>query len=150
VREHIELFSSYYPNARPVADTITAAGLQGLERRPFDELSGGQKQRLMFALAICGRPDLLFLDEPTAGLDPDARRGLWRQVRGVVAEGAAVLLTTHYIEEAEALASRVLLLRRGVVVANGTPAELKSLASAGTLEDAFLALTKDEHKEVPA
>lgn len=148
VREHLELFSSYYPNPRALEDTVAVAGLRGLEHRFFGELSGGQKQRLLFALAICGRPDLLFLDEPTVGLDPESRRGLWRQVQSVVAEGAAVLLTTHYIEEVEVLASRVLFLRRGTVIADGTPEELKALASAGTLEDAFLALTKDNTTEV--
>jgi ABC-2 type transport system ATP-binding protein len=98
VREHIDLFSSYYPNPLPVAEVISAAGLQGLNKRPFGELSGGQKQRLLFALAICGNPDLLFLDEPTVGLDVEARRVLWDEMRRLVARGKTVLLTTHYLQ----------------------------------------------------
>src|SRR5215471_5353272 len=94
VREHVELFSSYYDHPLPVAETIAAAGLQGLERRLFGDLSGGQKQRVLFALAICGNPDLLFLDEPTVGLDVEARRTLWQHIRGFVARGGSVLLTT--------------------------------------------------------
>ncbi|MDQ2944688.1 MAG: ABC transporter ATP-binding protein, partial [Acidobacteriota bacterium] len=107
VREHIELFSSYYPAPRPLRDIVEAAGLAGLEKRPFGELSGGQRQRVLFALAICGNPDLLFLDEPTAGLDVEARRILWDHIREFVARGGSVLLTTHYLEEADALAHRI-------------------------------------------
>lgn len=141
VREHIELFSSYYPSPRSIEETVKVAGLAGLENRKYGELSGGQKQRLLFALAICGRPDLLFLDEPTAGLDPEARRAIWKQIRGVVSAGASVLLTTHYLEEAEALAHRVAILASGRIIAEGTPTEVKLQASRGSLEDAFLALT---------
>jgi ABC-2 type transport system ATP-binding protein len=92
VREHIELFSSYYRRPLPLAETIAAAGLGGLEKRLYGDLSGGQKQRLLFALAICGNPDLLFLDEPTVGLDVAARRTLWTHIRGFVARGGSVLL----------------------------------------------------------
>src|SRR5271170_2893944 len=87
VREHIDLFSSYYPHPLPMAEVIEMAGLQGIERRQFGELSGGQKQRVLFALALCGDPDLLFLDEPTVGLDVAARRVLWEQIRKLVARG---------------------------------------------------------------
>src|SRR5271170_3913557 len=104
VREHIDLFSSYYPRPLPMAEVVETAGLQGIERRQFGELSGGQKQRVLFALAICGDPDLLFLDEPTVGLDVAARRVLWEQIRKLVARGKTVLLTTHYLQEADALA----------------------------------------------
>ena len=121
VREHIHLFSSYYPNPMPIDDVIAAAGLQGLERRKFGELSGGQQKRVLFALAICGNPDLLVLDEPTVGLDVEARRALWKQIRAFIAGGKSVLLTTHYLAEAEALADRVVVIHHGNVVAEGTP-----------------------------
>ena len=136
VREHIDLFSSYYPNPLPMPDVIEAAGLQGLERRKYGQLSGGQQKRVLFALAICGNPDLLILDEPTVGLDVEARRAIWKQIRAFVARGKSVLLTTHYLAEAEALANRVVVIHRGVVVAEGTPQEIKG--NAATLEDAFI------------
>jgi ABC-2 type transport system ATP-binding protein len=130
VREHIDLFSSYYPSPLPMKDVIAAAGLGGLERRLFGELSGGQKQRVLFALAICGNPDLLFLDEPTVGLDAEARRTLWEHIRGFVAKGGSILLTTHYLEEADALADRIVVLNRGRIIAEGTAAQIKSRGSA--------------------
>jgi len=102
------------------------AGLQGIEGRQFGELSGGQKQRVLFALALCGDPDLLFLDEPTVGLDVEARRGFWDQIRRLVARGKTVLLTTHYLEEADALADRVVVINKGVIVAEGTPESIKA------------------------
>jgi ABC-2 type transport system ATP-binding protein len=129
VREHIDLFSSYYAAPLPLAETVRVAGLQGLEKRPFGELSGGQKQRLLFALAICGNPDLLVLDEPTVGLDVEARRFLWDEIRRVVARGKTVLLTTHYLQEADALADRIVVMNRGGITAEGTPAEIKACAS---------------------
>src|ERR1035437_10049049 len=129
VREHIELFSSYYEKPLPIAETIAAAGLEGLENRLFGALSGGQRQRVLFALAICGNPDMLILDEPTAGLDVDSRRGLWRHIRSFIARGGGVLLTTHYLEEADALADRIVVLNHGLVAAEGTPAEIKQRAS---------------------
>ena len=138
VREHIHLFSSYYPNPRPIDEVIEAAGLQGLEKRKFGELSGGQQKRVLFALALCGNPDLLVLDEPTVGLDVEARRALWKQIRAFVAGGRSVLLTTHYLAEAEALANRVVVIHKGVVMAQGTPQEIKG--DAATLEDAFIDL----------
>jgi ABC-2 type transport system ATP-binding protein len=129
VGEHIELFSSYYPDPLPLAETIGVAGLRGLERRPFGELSGGQKQRLLFALAICGNPDLLILDEPTVGLDLESRRGIWEEIRGFIARGRSVLLTTHYLQEADSLADRVVVIDRGRIIADGTPAEIKGRAA---------------------
>ena len=138
VREHIHLFSSYYPSPMPVEEAIAAAGLQGLERRKFGELSGGQQKRVLFAIGIAGNPDLLVLDEPTAGLDVEARRAMWKQIRAFIARGKSVLLTTHYLTEAEALADRVVVLHRGKVAAEGTPKEIKG--SAASLEDAFIEL----------
>jgi ABC-2 type transport system ATP-binding protein len=138
VREHIHLFSSYYPNPRPIDEVIEAAGLQGLEKRKFGQLSGGQQKRVLFALALCGNPDLLVLDEPTVGLDVEARRALWKQIRAFISGGRSVLLTTHYLAEAEALANRVVVIHKGVVMAQGTPQEIKG--DAATLEDAFIDL----------
>jgi ABC-2 type transport system ATP-binding protein len=130
VREHVALFSSYYPAPLPIAETLAAAGLEGLAERPYGKLSGGQKQRLLFALALCGDPDLLFLDEPTVGLDVASRRGLWERIRELVRRGRTVLLTTHYLEEAEALADRIVVLDRGRAIAEGTPAEIEARAGA--------------------
>ena len=126
VREHIDLFSSYYPKPLPVAETLRIAGLEALEKRRFGELSGGQRQRVLFGISICGDPDLLFLDEPTVGLDVEARRLMWTQIRNLVARGKTILLTTHYLNEADALADRILVLQHGAIVAEGTPAEIKS------------------------
>ncbi len=128
VREHIDLFSSYYPRPLPLADTFKIAGLEEFKDRPFGELSGGQKQRVLFGIAICGNPDLLFLDEPTVGLDVKARRLMWAQIRTLISRGKTVLLTTHYLNEADALADRILVLQQGAIVAEGTPAEIKARA----------------------
>ena len=126
VREHIDLFSSYYPHPLPLAETLEAAGVRELANRKFGDLSGGEKQRALFALALCGNPDLLFLDEPTVGMDVEARHGMWKQIRALAARGKSVLLTTHYLEEAEALADRIVVLHHGRVIENGTAAEIKS------------------------
>jgi len=129
VREHIDLFSSYYTNPLPVEDVLAAAGLEKLRDRKFGDLSGGQRQRTLFALAICGNPDLLFLDEPTVGLDVEARRTLWEEIRRLVDYGKTVLLTTHYLEEADSLADRIAVINQGEIIAEGTPAEIKAQTS---------------------
>jgi ABC-2 type transport system ATP-binding protein len=126
VKEHIDLFRSYYANPLSLRTTLEVAGLEGLENRLFGALSGGQKQRVLFALAICGNPDLLFLDEPTVGLDIATRHLIWQQIRTLVHQGRTVVLTTHYLEEVDALASRVVVLNHGAIVAEGTSAEIKS------------------------
>jgi ABC-2 type transport system ATP-binding protein len=126
VREHIDLFSSYYQDPMPPAAVLAAAGLEKICDRKFGDLSGGQKQRVLFALAICGNPDLLFLDEPTVGLDVAARRMLWDEIRSLVSRGKTVLLTTHYLQEADALADRVAVINKGQIIAEGTPAEIKA------------------------
>ena len=130
VRELIELFSSYYPSPLPVDETVRVAELEGLENRLYGALSGGQKQRVLFALAICGNPDFLILDEPTVGLDVESRRALWSHIRTFVARGGSVLLTTHYLEEADALADRIVVIDSGRVVAQGTPEQIKRRASS--------------------
>ena len=126
VREHIELFRSYYPHPLPFGEVVRIAQLEGIEERLFEKLSGGQRQRLLFGLALCGDPEIVFLDEPTVGMDIEARRGLWAQIRTLAERGKTILLTTHYLEEADALASRIVVINRGRVVAEGTPAEVKS------------------------
>ena len=126
VREHIDLFSSYYPKPLLLAETLALAGLQEIKDREFGELSGGQRQRVLFALALCGDPDILFLDEPTVGLDVESRRLLWEEIRKLIARGKTILLTTHYLEEADALADRVVVINRGEIIAEGTPAEIKA------------------------
>jgi ABC-2 type transport system ATP-binding protein len=126
VREHIDLFSSYYPNPMPPAEVLAAVGLEKLGDRKFGDLSGGQRQRVLFGLAICGDPDLLFLDEPTVGLDVEARRMLWDEIRRMVTRGKTVLLTTHYLQEADALADRVAVINQGAIIAQGTPSEIKA------------------------
>ncbi len=126
VREHIEQFSGYYPSPLAFREVIKRAGLEGLEKRRYAKLSGGQKQRLLFALAICGNPELLFLDEPTVGMDIEVRRQTWTVIRGLANEGRTILLTTHYLEEADSLADRIGVLCRGRLVAEGTPADIKA------------------------
>ncbi|ADG11202.1 ABC transporter ATP-binding protein [Caulobacter segnis] len=130
VREQVDLFRSYYRQPRSLDETLQLAGLEGLERRRCGALSGGQQRRVQFAIAIAGRPDFLVLDEPTTGMDIDARRGLWSAVRAEIARGAAVLLTTHHLDEAEALADRIVVIDHGRVIADGTPEAIKSQVSA--------------------
>ena len=126
VREHIDLFSSYYAQPLTMTQTLAIAGIENLRDRKFGDLSGGQKQRVLFALAICGNPDLLFLDEPTVGLDVEARHLLWEEIRQLLTLGKTVVLTTHYLDEADALADRVVVINKGSVIAEGTPAEVKA------------------------
>jgi len=126
VREHIDLFSSYYPNPLPISETLAVAGIAELRDRKFGDLSGGQKQRVLFALAICGSPDLLFLDEPTVGLDVEARHLLWDEIRKLLGHGKTVVLTTHYLEEADALADHIAVINKGSIMVEGTPAEIKA------------------------
>jgi ABC-2 type transport system ATP-binding protein len=148
VREHLEVFRSYYPRPLPVGRLLAIAGLEGLERRKYGHLSGGQQRRTLLALALCGDPDLLLLDEPTAGLDVEARRALWREIRQLVAAGRSVLLTTHYLEEADALADRVVVLVEGQVVADDSPARIKQ-RFAGRRVRCATGLQRDEIAALP-
>ncbi len=129
VVELVRQFSGYYPMPRPIIDTLTLAGLNELAHRRYGALSGGQQRRVQFALAICGRPRLLFVDEPTTGLDVEARRMFWNVLRALTDEGVSIVLTTHYLEEADALADRIVLLAQGRVLAQGTPAQIKAHAA---------------------
>ena len=127
VRELLTAFRGYYADPLPLETVIAAAGLAGLENRLFGALSGGQQRRVLFGIALCGNPELLFFDEPTTGLDPEIRRTLWATLRELAGSGRGVVLTTHYLEEADALADRVVVLNGGRIIADGTPSEIKSL-----------------------
>lgn len=133
VRELVEMVASLYPRAMPVDQALALAGLTQLDKRRTQALSGGQSQRVRFALAVVGQPELLVLDEPTAALDVEARREFWASMRSVAAQGRTVLFATHYLEEADAFADRVVLMARGQVVADGTPTEVKSRVGARTI-----------------
>ncbi len=129
VRELIALSSSYYTNPLSVEETLRRAGISALANKAYGKLSGGQKRQAQFAVAICGRPRVLFLDEPSVGLDIQAREALWANVRMLLAEGCSIVLTTHYLEEAEALASRVAVLVKGRIVAAGSVDEMRALVA---------------------
>ena len=129
VRELIAQTATYYPAPLSVAATLAMTRLDALADRPYGKLSGGQKRLVQFALAVCGAPPLLFLDEPTVGLDVEARETIWRTIRALIAGGCSVVLTTHYLEEAEALADRVAVLAGGRLIASGTVADIRSLVA---------------------
>jgi ABC-2 type transport system ATP-binding protein len=124
VAECVSHFARFYPSPAPAAEVIERVGLTAKANARVRSLSGGQRRRVDVALGIVGRPELIFLDEPTTGFDPEARRQFWDVVRDLAAAGTSVLLTTHYLDEAEALADRVVVVNRGQVVANGAPGEL--------------------------
>ncbi len=148
VREHIDLFSCYYQKPMPPAEVLAAVGLEKLGDRKFGDLSGGQRQRVLFALAICGDPDLLFLDEPTVGLDVEARRMLWDEIRRMVSRGKTVLLTTHYLQEADALADRIAVINQGEIIAEGTPSEIKA-KTAGKRVRCITSLSVNMLRQIP-
>ena len=124
VRETVRHFAGYYPDSRDPDEVIELVGLTEKAGARVRTLSGGQRRRLDVALGVVGRPELLFLDEPTTGFDPEARRQFWDLIRMLAQDGTTILLTTHYLDEAEALADRVAVIAGGVIVAEGTPATL--------------------------
>ena len=126
VREIVDLFASYYPAPLPVAESISIAGLQEKTNALVKDLSGGQRQRLYLALAICGNPDTLFLDEPTVGMDVEGRRNFLTEIGEYAERGHTVVLTTHYLEEADQLADRIVVIDHGKVIADASPAEIKA------------------------
>ncbi|HET7620171.1 MAG TPA: ABC transporter ATP-binding protein [Vicinamibacterales bacterium] len=148
VEETVRLFRSFYRQGRPVAELLRIVELEGKRASRVGTLSGGQKQRLSLACALAGDPDLLFLDEPTTGLDPQARRQLWDVLARFRDGGGTILLTTHYMDEAQTLCDRVAVVDHGRSIAEGTPASLisslgapKTVVQQGTLEDVFMSLT---------
>ena len=159
VRETVAHWASLYPRPRDVEEVLAVTGLGSAAGRRNRTLSGGQSRRLDFALALIGDPELIFLDEPTTGFDPAARRASWEVISGLRALGTTILLTTHYMEEAERLADRIAVMRDGVIVATGTPATLggrnRAQATIGftlpegvDLADLAPTATVDEHGHV--
>jgi ABC-2 type transport system ATP-binding protein len=126
VREIVDLFRAYYPSPLLAGRAIALAGLDAKANARAGTLSGGERQRLYFALAVCGDPEALFLDEPTVGMDVAARRAVLDSIRALSASGKTIVLTTHYLEEADQLASRIVVIDRGVTIADGTPGEIKA------------------------
>jgi ABC-type multidrug transport system ATPase subunit len=129
VREQIDLVASYYPDPLTPDEAMQMTNTTALAARPYGKLSGGQKRQVQFAMALCGRPSLLFLDEPTVGLDVQARTIMWATLRQLVHDGCSIVLTTHYLEEAEALADRVVVLAKGRAIASGSVQEMRALVS---------------------
>nr|WP_136250944.1 ABC transporter ATP-binding protein [Ningiella ruwaisensis] len=145
VAEQIRLFLSYYANPYDYDELVDIAKLSTILNKRFKQLSGGQKQRVFFALAICGQPKVAFLDEPTVGLDAESRREFWACIRRLAANGTSVLLTTHYMAEAEALADRVYLLKHGEMIHEGSPDSLVNALGAKTIR--FKSATSISHFE---
>jgi ABC-2 type transport system ATP-binding protein len=146
VEETLTLFRSFYSEPRTVDDVIAMVQLEEKRRARVGTLSGGQKQRLAFACALVGNPELIFLDEPTTGLDPQSRRQLWALIESLRESGRTIVLTTHYMDEAERLCDRIAIVDHGHVIALGTTRELMDSAAeksgkVETLEDVFVALT---------
>jgi len=133
IRELVKLVAGLYPKPLGVDDVLQLAGIADIAERRTNKLSGGQAQRVRFAIAVVADPELLVLDEPTAALDVEGRRDFWASMRGVAARGKTVLFATHYLEEADAYADRVVLMARGRVVADGTPAEIKARVGSRTI-----------------
>ena len=146
VAETVRHYAGYYPRPRDPVDLVALVGLTDKADARVRTLSGGQRRRLDVALGIVGQPEVIFLDEPTTGLDPQARRQFWHLVRLLARNGAAILLTTHYLEEAEALADRLAVIAGGSVVAEGTPAQIGVAHGPGgaSLEDIYLTLVGDQ------
>lgn len=150
VREALSHFASYYSNPRDVEDVITLVGLQEKADDRARTLSGGQRRRLDVGLGIIGRPELLFLDEPTTGFDPEARRAFWVLIKQLKNEGTTILLTTHYLDEAEALADRVAVMNHGEILEVSTPALLGGRADArATISWREAGEIKSEESETP-
>jgi ABC-2 type transport system ATP-binding protein len=148
VEETLRLFRSFYDQGRTIDELLALVELESKRSSWVVKLSGGQKQRLSVACALVGAPDLLFLDEPSTGLDPQSRRQLWAIIQRFRADGGTVVLTTHYMDEAEVLCDRVAVVDRGTIIALDTPKALiaalgipKTIVHEGTLEDVFMALT---------
>ncbi|HEX7350679.1 ABC transporter ATP-binding protein [Brachybacterium sp.] len=144
VLELLELYRSFYPDPRPVAELLDLVALEEQRNVRFEKLSGGQQQRLSVALALAGRPRVVILDELTTGLDPAARRRMWRTIEQLQADGVTILLISHAMEEVERLCDRIVLLQAGRVLATGTPAELVAEAGTSTLDEAFVQFTGHE------
>jgi ABC-2 type transport system ATP-binding protein len=133
VRETVQLTASLFRGARPVEEVLERAGITEIADRRVDRCSGGEQQRLRFAMALLPEPDLLILDEPTTGMDVEARRAFWAAVRTMTSAGRTVLFATHYLDEADTYADRIVMVRKGEIVADGTAAEVRAMASGRTV-----------------
>jgi ABC-2 type transport system ATP-binding protein len=149
VREIVDLFRSYYPKPMAADRAIAMAGLEEKASALVKELSGGQRQRLYFALAVCGDPEVLFLDEPTVGMDVEGRRSFIERIAEFADMGRTVVLTTHYLEEADQLAKRVIVIDRGLVIADASPQEIKSKVAGRRVRFMAVALTEKELDGLP-
>ena len=129
VAETVRYTASLYPHARPTDEVLDRAGIRGIADRSVGKCSGGEQQRLRFAMALLSDPRLLILDEPTTGMDVEGRREFWQAIRKDATRGRTILFATHYLDEADAYADRIVLIRQGTIVADGTTAEIKNLAS---------------------
>ncbi len=133
VGETVRYVSTLFPGSRPTDEVLARAGIEQIADRLVGKCSGGEQQRLRFAIALLPDPELLILDEPTQGMDVEGRRGFWKAIREDAAEGRTILFATHYLEEADAYADRIVLIRAGEIVADGTAAQIKSLAAGRTV-----------------
>ncbi|MFO7244280.1 MAG: ABC transporter ATP-binding protein [Actinomycetes bacterium] len=148
-REALAYTASLYPSARDVDEMLAAVGLEEKANAKPQTLSGGQRRRLDVALAVIGRPELVFLDEPTTGFDPEARRQFWSLIQSLTADGTTVLLSTHYLDEADYLADRIGIIARGRLVALDTPAGLRARASTTRVSWSDAGITRTEHTAEP-
>jgi len=146
VRETLEMFQRFYPKSASIDELIAACSLESFLDRDTRKLSGGQRQRLLLAIALINDPEVVFLDEPTTGLDPQARRNLWELVRNIKARGKTVLLTTHYMEEAYELCDEIIIMDRGSIIAQGSPDALL----AAHFSDVVLQLPRADFNEAAA
>jgi ABC-2 type transport system ATP-binding protein len=149
VREIVDLFRSYYPKPMASDRAIAMAGLEEKSGALVKELSGGQRQRLYFALAVCGDPEVLFLDEPTVGMDVEGRRSFIERIAEFAQMGRTVVLTTHYLEEADQLAKRVIVIDRGLVIADASPQEIKSKVAGRRVRFTSVALSDKDLDGLP-
>lgn len=150
-RENLEMIGSLYRLEKNVITSRTTSlldrfGLAEAANRQASTYSGGMRRKLDLAISLIANPAIIFLDEPTTGLDPRSRRELWQIVKGLASEGATILLTTQYLDEADQLADTVAVLHNGIIVAEDTPEKLKKLAGATTLDDVFMELTRSEEE----
>ena len=142
VRETVEYTGSLFAHSQPVPEVLSSAGITEIADRRVGKCSGGEQQRLRFALALLCDPELLILDEPTSGMDVEGRRTFWSAIRKDAEQGRTVLFATHYLEEADAYADRIVLLRHGRIVADGTAAEIKSMAAGRTVRATLPGVTE--------
>jgi ABC-2 type transport system ATP-binding protein len=150
VREVVDLFRTYYPKPLATDTVVEMADLGEFQNKLVKNLSGGQRQRVYFALAICGDPDALFLDEPTVGLDTATRRAFWDQVRGFKRHGKSIVLTTHYLDEADALADRVVVIDHGLIVAENTPDAIRGQVPGKKVSFNWPGVTSEALADLPA